>query len=129
MRVRHTIAAALACVLLIQSVGLAQSGTGPKGRAAEQAVQRIPIASGQVGMELRFDLVDGRRIEGRLVEESDDEFVVAAGRRRLAFPVAGVIAVGPLNRQRQQQLQDGRDHISGAIILGVLLLAMVKRRH
>jgi hypothetical protein len=129
MRVRHTISAALACVLLIQSVGLAQSGTGPMGRAAEQAVHRIPIASVQVGMELRFDLVDGRRIEGRLVEESDDEFVVGAGSRRLAFPVAAVIAVGPLNRQRQQQLQDGRGQISAAIILGVLLLAVVKRPH
>ena len=128
MSVQHSIAAALAGVLLIQSAGLAQTRRG-RMDPTEPPFRRIAVPSVEVGMDLRFDLDDGRRIEGRLIEKSDDDLVVEVAGRRHTFPAAAVIAVAPLNRQRLQRSRDLSDGISVAIILGVLLVYAVGHRH
>jgi hypothetical protein len=72
--IRHTIAACVAGMLLIQSAAAAQTASVPEIRtiSPQQGVE-ILLANLQVGAELRIDMANGHCIEGRLVEASSSE--------------------------------------------------------
>jgi hypothetical protein len=92
MRVRHTVAAALAGILLIQSAVAAQAITGQEVRtiSRDQAVH-VLLANLQVGADVRLDLANGDRVEGRLIEKSDEELIVLHGGQRLIVAAADVV--------------------------------------
>lgn len=94
MRVRHTIAAGLAGILLIQSVAVAQTASGADIRTIshEQGIE-ILIANLQVGADLQIELADGQHLEGRLLDKSACALVVEGGRQRHIVPTAEVIDV------------------------------------
>ena len=94
MRVRHTIAAGLAGILLIQSVAVAQTASGADNRTIshEQGIE-ILIANLEVGADLRIDLDDGQHLEGRLIDKSAYALVVERDRQRHIVPTAAVVDV------------------------------------
>jgi hypothetical protein len=126
MRVRHTIAAGLAGVLLIQSVGLAQ----PSDEAVARSVPReyainVLLNNLKVGSDLRVQAMGREEVVGRLVEKSDDDLVVVVSGRRQVIPLADVVSVRrPVPRTR---IGDGAAFGVGAaigagILFGVLFL-------
>lgn len=92
MRVRHTLAAALAGILLIQSAVAAQTVTGQEVRtiSRDQAVH-VLLANLQVGADVRIELANGDRVEGHLIEKSDQELVVLHEGQRLIVAAADVV--------------------------------------
>src|SRR5215813_15147233 len=100
MRVRDTIAAALAVVLLLQSAALAQapleSVVQPVPR--EHAI-RILLSNLSSGTEVRVQLAT-TEVVGRIVETSDDEIVLMASGQWLAIPTAVVISIRPQLKKR-----------------------------
>jgi hypothetical protein len=92
MRVRHTLAAALAGILLIQSAVAAQGVTGQEVRtiSRDQAVH-VLLTNLQVGADVRIELANGDRVEGRLIEKSDQELVVLHEGQRLIVAAADVV--------------------------------------
>jgi hypothetical protein len=94
MGVRHTIAAGLAGILLIQSVAAAQTASGPEIRTiSHQQGLDILLANLHVGSELGIDLANGHSIEGRLVEKSVDALVVVNGQQRQTVAFSDVVNV------------------------------------
>jgi hypothetical protein len=100
MRVRDTIAAALAVVLLLQSAALAQapleSVVQPVPR--EHAI-RILLSNLSPGTEVRVQLAT-TEVVGRIVETSDDEIVLMTSGQWLAIPTAVVISIRPQLKKR-----------------------------
>jgi len=94
MRVRHTIAAGLVGILLIQSVAVAQTASSPDIQAIshEQGIE-ILIANLQIGADLRIDLADGQHLEGRLIDKSAYALVLERGQQRHIVPTANVVDV------------------------------------
>jgi hypothetical protein len=94
MRVRHTIAAGLASILLIQSAALAQTAPDQEIRTIshERGVE-ILLANLLVGSELRIDLANGDRLEGRLVDKSDHELIVEVGQQRRILFTADIVGI------------------------------------
>jgi hypothetical protein len=101
MRVRHTIAAGLAGLLLIQSAAVAQtvSRADILTISHEQGVE-ILLANLEVGNELRVDLAGGERVEGRLIEKSEDELVVVDRQQRRIVAAADVVSVRAAKKAR-----------------------------
>ena len=124
MRVRDTIAAALAVVLLFQSVALAQapleSVVQPVPR--EQAI-RILLSNLSPGTEVRVQLAS-REIVGRIIETSDDDIVLVASGQRFAIPTADVISIRrPLKKRASSE---GRDFAIGAAAgAGLLMVTLI----
>ena len=94
MRVRHTIAAGLAGILLIQSAALAQTAPdqGTRTISHERGVE-ILLANLLVGSEVQIDLANGDRLEGRLVDKSDQELIVEVGKQRRLLLTADIVAI------------------------------------
>jgi hypothetical protein len=94
MGVRHTIAAGLAGILLVQSAALAQTVPAQEIHTIshERGVE-ILLANLEIGAALQIDLANGDRVEGRLVERSDEELIVVTGARRLVVSTADVVGV------------------------------------
>jgi hypothetical protein len=131
MRVTHTIAAALTGILLIQSVGLAQALPEPVARpvSREQAIQ-ILLSNLDVGADVRIDLADGQRVEGRLIEKSSGELVVVAGRQRRIVAAADVVSIRVPMRSRMtggKAFRLGAEISSGVIVGGFIALAVGRR--
>ena len=112
MRVRATIAAALAVVLLLQSAALAQapleSVLQPIPR--ERAI-RILLSNLSPGTEVRVQLAT-TDVFGRIVETSDDEIVLMTSGQWLAIPTAVVISIRPQLKKRA--LSKRRPFVIGA---------------
>jgi hypothetical protein len=127
MRVRHTVATALAGILLIQSAGLAQAGDPavrpiPRGQALQ-----ILLSTLQSGTEVRVQLAGGAQVDGQFVEKCADEVaVLVSGQRRLIL-VADVISISrPLRREASAS---GRSLAMGAAIgAGLLFVAILVAR-
>jgi hypothetical protein len=58
----------------------------------EQGVE-ILLANLEVGTELRVDLAGGERVEGRLIEKSEDKLVVVDRQQRRIVAAADVVSV------------------------------------
>jgi hypothetical protein len=94
MNVKRTIAASLAGMLLIHSAARAQAVADQEVRtiSREQAVQ-VLLANLQVGAAVRIELAAGERVEGRLIEKSDQELVVLHGTQRRIVAAADIVGV------------------------------------
>ena len=94
MGVRHTLAAGLAGILLIQSATLAQTAPDQQTRtiAHERGIE-ILLANLVVGSELQIELANGDRLEGRLVDKSDHEVIVEIGQQRRLLLTADIVAI------------------------------------
>jgi len=127
MRVRHTVATALAGILLIQSAGLAQA-RDPAVRpiAREQALQ-ILLSTLQSGTEVRVQLAGGAQVDGQFVEKSGDEVAVLVSGQRRPILMADVISISrPLRRGTSAS---GRSLAMGAAIgAGLLFVAILVAR-
>ena len=100
MRVRHTIAATLAGILLIQSALMAQAQREPVVRPIprEQGLQ-ILLSHLQWGSEVHVKVAGGADVVGQFIETRDDEVVLLESGQRRAIPVAEVISISrPLQR-------------------------------
>lgn len=100
MNVRHTIAATLAGMLLIQSAGRAQSRRDPAVRPIprEEALQ-ILTSHLQRGTDVRVQLAGGAQVAGQFLEARDDEIVLLVSGQRRVIPVADVTSISrPLRR-------------------------------
>jgi len=94
MRIRHTVAAGLAGILLIQSAALAQPAQVQEIRTiSHERGVAILLANLEIGTELRIDLANGDRVEGRLVEKADQQLVVMTGGQRRIVSRADVVDV------------------------------------
>jgi hypothetical protein len=94
MRIRHTVAAGLAGILLIQSAALAQTAPAQEIRTiSHERGVAILLANLEIGTELRIDLANGDRVEGRLVEKSDQQLIVITGGQRRIVSTADVFDV------------------------------------
>jgi|SRR5215471_4408548 len=130
MRVRHTIAAGLAGILLIQSVAVAQTAADPDIRTIshEQGIA-ILIANLQVGADLLIDLVDGQHLEGRLIDKSAYALIVEGGQQRQIVPTADVVDVRlPLPPRMTGGAAFGIGAAIGAgVLLGLASLLALRR--
>jgi hypothetical protein len=94
MRIRRTVAAGLAGILLIQSAALAQTAPAQEIRTiSHERGVAILLANLEIGTELRIDLANGDRVEGRLVEKSDQQLIVITGGQRRIVSTADVFDV------------------------------------
>ena len=128
MRVRHIIAAALAGMLLVQSVAVAQSPRDPAVRTIprEEALQ-ILTSHLQRGTDVRVQLAAGAQVAGQLVEARDDEIVLLVSGQRRVIPVADVISISrPLQRATSAA---GRSFAVGtAVGTGLLFVVLLVAR-
>jgi hypothetical protein len=100
MNVKHTIAASLATILMIQAAGLAQTQTAPEPATAE-AIVAIPRAHAMrvlldhlaVDTDVRLQLAGGAIVEGRFLSVSSDSAVLTRGGLRQVVPLADIVAV------------------------------------
>jgi hypothetical protein len=131
MRVRHTVAAALAGILLIQSAVAAQAVTDPEVRtiSRDQAVH-VLLANLQVGADVRLELANGDRVEGRLIEKSDEELIVLHGGQRLIVAAADVVGIRVPMEARMtggKAFRLAAEISSGVIVGGFIALAVGRR--
>jgi hypothetical protein len=133
MRVRHTVAATLAGILLIQSAGMAQAQREPAVRPIprEQALQ-ILLNHLQWGSEVRVKVAGDADVVGQFVDTRDDEVVLLVSGQRRAIPVADVISISrPLQRGTSAS---GQSFAVGAAVgtglfFVVILVARAARAH
>ena len=94
MKFTHTIAAGLAGILLVQSAGLAQTPLAQATLAIprEQAIH-VLVANIKTGSQMRIELANGDRLEGQLVDKSDEELVVFSGGQRQVIDVPDIVSV------------------------------------
>jgi hypothetical protein len=124
MRVRHTVATALAGILLVQSAGMAQTQREPAVRPIprEQALQ-ILLSHLQWGSEVRVEVAGGANVVGQFVETRDDEVLLLVSGQPRAIPVAEVISISrPLQRGTSAS---GKSFAVGAAAGTGLLLVVI----
>jgi hypothetical protein len=126
MGVRHTIAAALAGILLIQFVGRAQVPYEAAARPVprEHAIS-VLLNNLEFGTDIRVQAVGREEVVGRLVEKSSDDLVLVVSGQRQVVPLADVVSIRrPLPRTR---IGDGQAFgigtaVGAGILIGVLFL-------
>jgi len=124
MRVRHTIAAGLAGILLIHSVARAQAPYEAAARPVprEHAIN-VLLSNLELGTEIRVQVAGHREVVGRLVEKSDEELVVVASGQRQVIPLVDVDSIGrPLVRTG---IGDGKAFVIGAAVGAGILMAVL----
>jgi hypothetical protein len=124
MRVRHSIAAGLAGLLLIQSVARAQAPNEAAARPVprEHAIN-VLLSNLELGTEIRVQVAGHRQVVGRLVEKSDEELVVVASGLREVIPLVDVDSIGrPLPRTG---IGDGKAFGIGAAVGAGILMAVL----
>ena len=99
MSARHTFAASLAGLLIVEAATLAQEPPRPATKEADAQVQavvaiprpqaiRLLLAHVAPGSNVRVELADGSRVEGTIVELSADAVIVADGKFRKVVMVS-----------------------------------------
>ena len=137
MSKRHTIAAGLAGLLMIEAAGMAQALPQP---ATEEAAAVVAIPKAQAirvmltqiapGSVVRIELANGSRVEGTIVDLSSDALVVAAGRLRRVVAMLDISAI----RQRRRPGRTRSDAfgigaaIGGGALVGLLFVSAAARR-
>jgi hypothetical protein len=126
MNLTHVIATALAGAMMLEATGLAQTAAVPTLAAIprEEAVH-VLVTNIQIGSSVRVELVDGTRVEGRLLDKSDDDLTVLSDGVRQVIPVADVVT---LRLRLRPAMTNGNAFGIGAavgagIFAGVLFLA------
>jgi hypothetical protein len=128
MRVTHTIAAAVAGILLIQSTGFAQTQREPAIQSIPRArAIEILLSNLQQGTEVRVELRGDREVVATFVEQADGDVVLQASGHRQIIPIADVVSVRrPLYRGTPT---DGQSFALGTGIgAGMLIVVMVAAR-
>src|ERR1051326_6444745 len=94
MNLRHTIAVTLIAGLSIPATAFAQRSPEPVPQPIpyEQAL-RILVNNLRIGAQLRIEVTGGTTGEGRFVEKSDSELVIAHEHRRETLQVSAVTGV------------------------------------
>ena len=94
MNLTHLIATALAGAMMLEATGLAQTAAVPTIAAVsrEDAVH-VLVTNLQVGSSVRVELLDGSRVEGRLLDKSDDDLAVLSEGVRQVIPVADILSL------------------------------------
>src|SRR5258705_10075893 len=130
MGVRHTIAASLAGLLMIEAAGLAQ-GPPVVATAPLEAVVAIPRTQAirvllthiAPGSDVRVELADGSRVEGIVAESSADALVVAEGRFRKVVVLPDIVSVRlrVVAGMRTAKAFGLGAAVGGAIMIGMLM--------
>jgi hypothetical protein len=125
MNLTHLIATALAGALMLEATGLAQTTSVPDIVAIprEEAVH-VLVTNIQIGSSVHVELVDGNRVEGRLLEKSDEDIAVLSDGVRQVIPVADIVS---LRLRVPPGMKDGKAFGIGAatgagILVGVAFL-------
>jgi hypothetical protein len=137
MSVRHTIAAGLAGLLMIEAAGLAQALPLPATEDAAAVVAipkaqavRVLLAQIAPGSVVRVELANGSRVEGTIVELSPDTLTVSEGRLRRVVAVEDISAIRQRRRlgmTRSNAFGVGAA-IGGAAVFGLLFVSAAARR-
>jgi hypothetical protein len=110
MHVRHTVAAALVAILLIQSAGLAQPEDIVRSIPREEAIQ-VLVGNLDWGTEIRVEVAGGRQVVGRYVERNGDDLVIAVSGQRQTIALRDVTTI-------RRPLAPGRITDAGAFGIG-----------
>jgi hypothetical protein len=131
MNLKHAIAASMVGILLLEAAGLAQtpSTAGTLAISREQGIH-VLATNIQIGSHVRIELANGDRLEGRLVDKSDDELVVLSGLQRQIVAVTDIASV---RLPVRPEITNGKAFgigaaIGGAAILGWFLMVLSNYR-
>jgi hypothetical protein len=130
MNLTHMIATALAGVLMLETTGLAQTASVPDTVAIpREGAVHVLVRNVQLGSSVHVELVDGSRVEGRLLEKSDDDVAVPSDGVRQVIPVADIVS---LRLRARPGMTDGKAFGIGAaagagILVGVVFMGVFAR--
>ena len=133
MSARHTFAASLAGLLIVEAATLAQEPSRFATKEAEaQVVVAIPrpeairllLTRIAPGSNVRVELADGSRVEGTIVELSADAVIVADGKFRKVVMASDIVGV---RLRVVAGMATAKAFGIGAAVGGAIILGMLSR--
>jgi hypothetical protein len=135
MSARHTFAASLAGLLIVEAATLAQEPSRFATKEAEAQVQavvaiprpeaiRLLLTRIAPGSNVRVELADGSRVEGTIVELSADAVIVADGKFRKVVMASDIVGV---RLRVVAGMATAKAFGIGAAVGGAIILGMLSR--